>query len=232
MTMRLQKYLAHAGMCARRKAEEHILNGRVQVNGRVVTELGTRVEPLTDTVLFDGQPVRLQQEAGFVYVALNKPEGYVTSCSQKRTKIVLDLIDLPERVYPVGRLDKDSKGLILLTNDGNLHNRLSHPSFNHEKEYRVTTAQAISDAALTAMARGLVIDGSRTRPARVRRISANRFIIILKQGRNRQIRRMVQKIGNQVTILIRTRIAHIRLGDLKEGKWRFLTPGEIRRLPQ
>jgi len=183
--MRLQKYLAHAGLCSRRKAEEYILKGRVKINGAVISELGTKVDP-SDAVFFDDKPVLLHREQPKIYLALNKPEGYVTSCSQKKTKIVMDLIDMDERIYPVGRLDKDSKGLILLTNDGELHNKLSHPSFDHEKEYIVTTVDPVSDTALKQMAEGVIIDGVKTRKAVVKRISGKQFSIVLKEGRNRQ----------------------------------------------
>ncbi|NOX32707.1 MAG: rRNA pseudouridine synthase [Deltaproteobacteria bacterium] len=228
--MRLQKYLAHAGVCSRRKAEKFILNGLVKVNSLVVKELGTKVIPGKDLVFFNNQPVILKPEALKVYIALNKPEGYVTSCSQQKTKIVLDLIDIDERVYPVGRLDKNSKGLLLLTNDGDLHNKLSHPSFNHEKEYIVTTTLPISDSALRNMAQGMVIDKEKTRKAKVKRLLKNKFKIVLKQGRNRQIRKMVDKLGNKVDILERIRMADISLGNLKKGKWRYLNPKEIKGL--
>ncbi|MCK4766824.1 MAG: rRNA pseudouridine synthase [Desulfobacula sp.] len=230
--MRLQKYLAHAGICSRRKAEEHILNGRVKVNHQIVTELGTKIDPEKDKVFFNGQPVILKQKSSKIYIALNKPEGYVTSCSQQKTKIILDLIDIDERVYPVGRLDKNSKGLVLLINDGDLHNKLSHPSFNHEKEYIVTTIHPVSETALKNMAQGMVIDKVKTRKANVKRISKNKFNIILKQGRNRQIRKMVGKTGNKVDVLKRIRMANINLENLKEGKWRYLTSKEIKQLTQ
>ncbi|MFA5902503.1 MAG: pseudouridine synthase [Desulfobacula sp.] len=230
--MRLQKYLSHAGLCSRRKAEEYILNGRIKVNGKIITELGTKIDPSHDAVAFNDIPVLFKQGHTKTYLALNKPEGYVTSCSQKKTKIVMDLVDIDERVYPVGRLDKDSKGLILLTNDGDLHNKLSHPSFDHEKEYIVTTKFPVSDTALKDMANGLIIDNVKTRMAKVKRISDNQFCIVLKEGRNRQIRKMVQKTGNKVDALLRTRIANINLGKLKEGTWRYLTLEEIRKLTQ
>jgi len=230
--MRLQKYLAHAGICSRRKAEEHILNGLVKVNHQIVTELGTKIDPEKDRVLFKDNSVILKQTTPKIYIAVNKPEGFVTSCSQQKTKIILDLIDIDERVYPVGRLDKDSKGLVLLTNDGDLHNKLSHPSFNHEKEYVVTTLYPVSDEDLNAMAQGLEIDTVKTRKATVRRLSKNKFNIILKQGRNRQIRKMVGKIKNKVDRLKRIRMANITLGKLKEGEWRYLTPKEIKGLTQ
>jgi len=228
--MRLQKFLAHAGICSRRKAEEHILNSLVKINNQVVNELGTKVDPEKDKVLFKGKPVILKLESPKVYIALNKPEGVVTSCSQQKTKIILDFIDIDERVYPVGRLDKDSKGLVLLTNDGELHNKLSHPSFNHEKEYIVTTVHPINDAALQRMAQGMMMQGKKTRKAKVTRIDKNKFNIILKQGLNRQIRKMVGQTGNKVDILKRIRMANINLENLKSGKWRYLTPKEIKEL--
>ncbi len=230
--MRLQKYLAHAGLCSRRKAEEYILEGRIKINGITISELGTKIDPSIDSVSFDNEPVLLKQEHSKIYLALNKPEGYVTSCSQKKTKIVMDLIHIDERVYPVGRLDKDSRGLILVTNDGELHNKLSHPSFNHEKEYIVTTVDPVSDNAIKSMAEGLIIDTIKTRKALVKRISDKQFRIVLKEGRNRQIRKMVQKTGNKVDTLLRIRIANINLGKLKEGTWRYLTREEIRQLTQ
>jgi 23S rRNA pseudouridine2605 synthase/23S rRNA pseudouridine2604 synthase len=228
--MRLQKYLAHAGLCSRRKAEEHILKGRVRVNKQIVKQLGTKIDPEFDQVFFDNEPVILKHQSPKIYIAINKPVGVVTSCSQQNAKIVLDLIDIDERVYPVGRLDKDSKGLLLLINDGDLHNKLSHPSFNHEKEYIVTTAHPISDAALKDMEQGMVIDKVKTRKAKIRRVSNNKFSIVLKQGRNRQIRKMVGKTGNKVDILKRIRIKNINLGNLKEGQWRYLSQKEITQL--
>jgi 23S rRNA pseudouridine2605 synthase/23S rRNA pseudouridine2604 synthase len=157
---------------------------------------------------------------------LNKPEGVVSTCRQKHQKIVLDLVNISERVYPVGRLDKDSKGLLLLTNDGRLHHALSHPSFDHEKEYEVTLESGISNHALRKMARGIPLDGVMTRPCRIKRLSERRFRMILQEGRNRQIRRMVQACGNHVVTLKRLRMANIRLGHLAEGRWRYLSEHE------
>ncbi len=198
------------------------------MNSRVVTELGTKVDPEKDSVEFDGKVIALKSEP--IYIALNKPKGYVTSCSHPGEKIVLDLIDIPQRVYPIGRLDKDSTGLLILTNDGSLHHRLSHPSFDHEKEYDVTVSRPITDGSLRNIARGLPMMGSKTRPARIQRISSRRFRIILKEGRNRQIRRMVRKVGNHVTRLRRTRVSKIKLGKLAEGAWRNLTEKEKKEL--
>jgi 23S rRNA pseudouridine2605 synthase/23S rRNA pseudouridine2604 synthase len=222
--IRLQKFLSAAGICSRRRGEEFIKNGRVAVNGEIVVELGTKIDPEKDQVDFDGKPVKYEQP--LVYIVLNKPVDYVTSCSHPGEKIVLDLVDIGRRVYPVGRLDKDSTGLLLLTNDGRLHHKLSHPSFDHEKEYDVTVAKPITDGALQKMAAGLPMMESRTRPARVQRISSRRFRIVLKEGKNRQVRRMVRKVGNQVKLLKRIRVAGLNLGQLPPGKWRHLTEKE------
>lgn len=222
--MRLQKFLSEAGFCSRRHGEELILAGRVNVNGVVVKELGTKIDPEKDIVEVGGN--RIEAKNNLIYIALNKPKGYVTTCSRERDKIVLDLVDIPERVYPIGRLDKDSSGLLLLTNDGRLHNMLSHPSFDHEKEYEVVVSRPIADDALDKMASGIHLPGGRTRPAEVKRISPNQFRIVLKEGRNRQIRRMVEKIGNRVKELKRIRISNVRLGALKEGCWRYLAEKE------
>jgi len=227
-TMRLQKFLSEAGICSRRKGEEYIRQGLVRVDSRIVTELGTKVDSEKDRVEFDGKVIALKSEP--MYIVLNKPKGYVTSCSHPGEKIVLDLIDISERVYPIGRLDKDSTGLLILTNDGSLHHRLSHPSFDHEKEYDVTVSKPITDGSLRNIASGLPMMGSKTRPAKIRRISSRRFLIILKEGRNRQIRRMVRKVGSRVTRLKRIRVSKVKLGRLAEGAWRNLTEKEKKEL--
>jgi pseudouridine synthase len=222
--MRLQKFLSSAGVCSRRKGERLIEAGRVKVNGMRVSELGTKVDSDKDFVELDGQPVSINSES--IYIALNKPKGYVSSCYQKGHKTVLDLLDISERVYPVGRLDKDSTGLLLLTNDGRLHYRLTHPSFDHEKEYEVTVAKPLAEGVLRKLAQGLPMMGTKTRPARVKRTSARCFLIVLQEGKNRQIRRMLRKVGNQVIDLKRLRIANIRLGSLPPGGWRYLADKE------
>ena len=228
-SVRLQKWLAGAGVCSRRKGEALIREGRVAVNGQVISQMGVKIDPATDLVAVDGVPVAGDQEAP-VYIILNKPRGVVTSCEQEGVPVVIDLIDCKTRVYPVGRLDKDSSGLVLLTNDGRLHHRLLHPSFDHEKEYEVTLARPITDGALRRMAEGMPLMGTRTRPADVQRQSGRRFRIILKEGKNRQIRRMVRKVGNHVVGLKRIRMASLRLDQLKEGHWRHLTEQEVARL--
>jgi 23S rRNA pseudouridine2605 synthase/23S rRNA pseudouridine2604 synthase len=222
--LRLQKFLSEAGICSRRKGEAYIKSGLVSVNNSTVTELGTKIDPQKDLITFKGKRVTLKNDP--IYIALNKPKGYVTSCRQAGDQIVIDLIDIPERVYPVGRLDKDSTGLLILTNDGDLHHRLSHPSFDHEKEYDVTVSREISDSSLARIGKGMPIMGTKTRPAKIKRISSRRFRIVLKEGRNRQIRRMVGKVGNQAKSLNRIRIANIKLGNLAPGSWRYLTKKE------
>lgn len=229
--VRLQKWLAAAGVCSRRRGEALIQEGRVAVNGRVTTQLGVKIDPAVDRVAVDGVPVTAAGEAP-VYIIVHKPAGVVTSCDQEGVAVVTDLVDCDARVYPVGRLDKDSTGLVLLTNDGRLHHGLLHPSFDHEKVYEVTVARPLPEGALRRMAEGMPMMGTRTRPARVRRASSRRFQITLKEGKNRQIRRMVRKVGNHVVALKRIRLATLRLGSLKPGQWRHLTPREVERLVQ
>ncbi|MFO7965688.1 MAG: pseudouridine synthase [Desulfobacterales bacterium] len=221
--MRLQKFLSASGFCSRRRGEELIADGRVTVNGEP-RKLGDKVDPEKDRVAVDGKRISLDQQ--LTYIAMNKPRGVVTSCRQPKDKTVLDLIDVAERVYPVGRLDKESSGLLLLTNDGRLHHRLSHPSFDHEKEYEVAVEQPLMDGAIKSLEKGILLPEGKTRPAKVRRISATRFRIVLKEGKNRQIRRMMEKMGNRVIDLKRIRISDLKLGKLKPGDWRFLNEKE------
>ena len=220
--------MSAAGVCSRRKGEELIVAGKVAVNGEIVVELGTKIDPDQDQVEVDGNHVRPSHS--LVYIVLNKPKDYVTSCSHPGEKVVVDLVDISERIYPVGRLDKDSTGLLLLTNDGRIHHRLSHPSFDHEKEYDVTVARPIPDGALKKMSDGLPLMGTKTRPARITRISPRRFRMVLQEGKNRQIRRMVRKVGNEVTRLQRKRFANVKLGNLPPGKWRYLKESEKKSL--
>jgi 23S rRNA pseudouridine2605 synthase/23S rRNA pseudouridine2604 synthase len=226
--VRLQKFLSEAGACSRRRGEAHILAGEVTVNGQTVNTLGTKVDPEFDTVHLLGTPVVKADRQ--VYVMLNKPEGVVSSCRHRGEPVVTDLVDLPQRLFPVGRLDKESSGLLLLTNDGRIHHRLSHPSFDHEKEYDVTVLRPLSDGDLSAMRKGMPLSGSKTRPARVRRMGDRRFRIVLKEGKNRQIRRMVKKLDNRVTRLHRIRVVDLTLGSLKKRAWRHLTAAETRQL--
>lgn len=227
-TVRLQKYLSQAGVCSRRKGEAYIRQGRVKVNGEVISVLGTKVDPRNDHIEVDGRPVRPADQK--IYIALNKPKGYITSCRHGGRRVVVELVDIKQRVVPVGRLDKDTTGLLLLTNDGRLHHQLSHPSFDHEKEYEVTVDRPIADNALQRLADGMPLMGTRTRPAKVKRLSGRRFRIVLQEGRNRQIRRMVRKLGYEVARLKRIRLANVYLNDLPIGAWRYLSGDEEKRL--
>ena len=230
MIMRLQKFLAMAGVCSRRKGEEYIVKGRVSVNNKIIISLGTKINSEKDYITFDNKKIFFSLKQKNIYIALNKPIGYVTSCSHKGEKIVLDLVNIKERIYPAGRLDKDSNGLILLINDGDLHNKLLHPSYNHEKEYIVKTFNPVSDQDLEKMVQGIMLDNKKTRRTKVKRISKYSFNIILRQGINRQIRRMIQRLGNKVKNLKRIRIGSIKLSNLKEGQWRYLNSTEIQTL--
>jgi pseudouridine synthase len=224
--VRLQKFLSQAGVCSRRQGETYIVAGRVRVNGKVATILGTKIDPDKDRIEVDGRAVALSGQR--TYIALNKPKGYVTSCRHDGEPVVLELIDLPQRLFPIGRLDKDSIGLLLLSDDGRLHHHLSHPGFDHEKEYDVTLEQPVADEVLQQMADGIVLKGRKTRPATVKRLSGRRFCIVLQEGRNRQIRRMVGQLGHQVARLKRVRVANVRLGTLPPGGWRYLSAAELK----
>ncbi|MBS9775234.1 rRNA pseudouridine synthase [Candidatus Gracilibacteria bacterium] len=222
--MRLQKYLSQAGICSRRKAEEYIKAGQVTVNGKIA-EIGQSVDETKDTIKLLEQAI--QQQENFVYYKLNKPRGIVTTCAQHEEKNIIDIVDIQERVFPIGRLDKETTGLILLTNDGRLTNFLIHPRYEHEKEYVVEVFGRIEDEALEKMRNGLFILGSYTKKAEVKRIASGKFSIILKEGRNRQIRRMVEKVGKRVKKLKRIRIENIQLGKLDFGEYKKLSKGEL-----
>jgi pseudouridine synthase len=224
--MRLQKYMAHCGVASRRSAEGMILEGRVTVNGQVVRELGTSVSPDEDIVTVDGRPIR--QEETHVYILLNKPAGYITSVKDNFNRpTALDLVKTDRRVYPVGRLDYDSEGLILLTDDGALTHQLTHPSHEFEKRYLVETDRLLTDAELARLRAGVDIGDYITRPAHVARARGKSLIIGIHEGKNRQIRRMVEALGAKVRLLRRLSIGPLELGDLKPGAWRYLTSEEV-----
>ncbi|RKW24840.1 rRNA pseudouridine synthase [Candidatus Gracilibacteria bacterium] len=225
--IRLQKYLSQAGICSRRKAEEYILDGLVKVNG-IVAEIGQSITPGEDKIELLQKAIDKQKN--LVYYKLNKPRGIVTTCAQNQEKNIIDIINIKERVFPIGRLDKDTTGLILLTNDGRLANFLMHPKYNHEKEYIVEVFGKITDEALQKMSNGLFILGSYTKKAQVNRISSGKFSIIITEGRNRQIRRMVEKVGFKVKKLKRIRIENIKLGNLETGEYIPLTIKELNNL--
>lgn len=226
MEERIQKILSARGVCSRRKAEEYIEQGLVKVNGEVAT-LGQKADPEKDTIEVDGQV--LQDRAEMLYYLMHKPVGVETSnVDRSQSRTVRDLLpkDLQGKIYPVGRLDKDSSGLLLFTNDGVLAYRLTHPSFYHEKEYEVTVEHELYDAQLDKMAKGMIISGEKTKPAKVKRLGKKNFRIALTEGKNRQIRRMCQKIGAPVVTLERVRIVNIEDAQLKPGKIRQLSDAE------
>lgn len=229
-TVRLQKFIAECGVASRRKAEELIRAGEVKVNGRIVTELGTKVDPARDKILVAGR--LLEQKESKIYIKLNKPRGYVSSCrSERGERTVIDLVqNVPYRLYPVGRLDQDSEGLIILTNDGEMANKLMHPRYEHEKEYLVNVELRITNDELRDLGSGILIDGKKSLPAKVKREGERSFSIILREGKKRQIRKMVEAVGNKVVTLKRIRIKNVRLGGLPVGKCAYLTPSEIRGL--
>ena len=224
--MRLNKHIAESGVASRREADAWIAAGRVTVNG-AKGELGTKVMP-GDVVLVDGRPLPTRKRA--VYLALHKPRGITCTTERDVPGNIVDFVGYPERIFPIGRLDKDSEGLILLTNDGNVVNEVLRVEHGHEKEYRVTVDRPLTPSFLAMMAAGVRIGGEKTRPARVTRTGPAEFRIVLTQGLNRQIRRMCSALGWRVKRLVRERIMHIRLGDLPPGGWRELTPEETRRL--
>jgi pseudouridine synthase len=231
--VRLQKVLAAAGVASRREAERIIQSGRVEVNGRVVTALGTRIDPSADRIRVDGAPVGRAEHA--VTLLLHKPKGVLSTASDPQGRpTVLDLVrGVRARLFPVGRLDWNSEGLLLLTNDGDLAQRLTHPSNHIPKTYRVKVKGIVGREALERVRHGLFLDGRRTMPAPVRRISsqANTWLeVVLYEGRKNQIRRVFERLGHPVLKLRRTAIGPLQDRDLKPGEWRELSPAEIRAL--
>ena len=230
--IRIQKILSDAGYCSRRKAEALIEQGRVQRNGRPV-KLGDKASP-RDLITVDGQRINVPKKKNLRYIMLHKPRGYVTTVSDELDRrCVMDLLgDVPERVYPIGRLDRNSEGLLLLTNDGNFANGIMHPSRHVTKTYRVTVRPAVTEEQLVTLADGVVLDGKKTLPAVVVVMTNEPGRVVLqmtiKEGRNRQIRRMCEAVGLEVARLRRTSIGPLKLGMLKPGTWRDLTPEELR----
>ncbi|NJB85327.1 23S rRNA pseudouridine2604 synthase [Lewinella marina] len=220
----LNKYVAETGICSRREADRWIEAGRLAINGTIAVK-GNRVEE-GDRVTLDGQPIGRRPPP--VYLAFHKPAGVTSTTDPKDPDNLIDFINYPERIFPVGRLDKASTGLLLLTNDGDIVNEVLRVENNHEKEYIVTVDQPVTDRFVRKMAGGLPILGTRTNPCEVERIGPRAFRIVLTQGLNRQIRRMCELLGYRVLTLKRIRIMHIELGDLPVGQYRemgsFLDP--------
>lgn len=232
--IRLQKLIAESGMCSRRKAEEYIKEGKVKVNGRVAS-IGDGAT-YDDVIMVDGQRVYLSKKRNKYYIMLNKPRGYVTTMSDELDrKCVTELLEgIDERVYPIGRLDKNSEGLLLFTNDGRFANNIMHPSKHISKTYRVTVRPAITEEQLVQLTDGVVIDGRKTLPANVNVITEEEgrvvLNIVIREGRNRQIRKMCEAVGLEVARLRRTAIGPVKLGMLKPGTYRELTAEELKAL--
>ena len=232
--MRLQKYLASCGVASRRNAEQIILEGRVSVNGEIIRILGTQVDEISDIVQVDGVTVKPESEKH--YLAYNKPVGEVTTVSdpEGRATVMDRFCDYPVRLFPVGRLDYDSEGLLLLTNDGELMNQLLHPSFEIRKSYLIRVSGYVSEDEIRVLRKGVIIDGRLTAPAEVRSIRHDTFstdlLVTIHEGRNRQVRKMIDAVGHKVLLLKRVRFGPILLGDLPSGMWRKLTEDEIKKL--
>lgn len=235
-SIKLQKYFTDCGIMSRRAAEEAIRKGRVTINGLVACE-GQRMIPGVDSVALDGKEV-LPAASGKTYVLLNKPRGFVTTLSdEKGRRTVAELVsDISARIYPIGRLDMDSDGLLLLTDDGELANKLTHPKHNIPKIYRVTIAGRVGRTTVDALSAPMMIDGYKIRPVKTRLIQGSFTSSVLEmtlyEGRNRQIRKMCQTQQLKITRLCRVAIGIIRLGSLELGKWRYLTPEEIKYLKE
>jgi|JI10StandDraft_1071094.scaffolds.fasta_scaffold84469_2 23S rRNA pseudouridine2604 synthase len=231
--MRLNKFISETGRCSRREADDLISAGRVTRNG-AVADVGTQVED-GDQIRIDGELITASDRPRAVYIALNKPVGIICTTERSVEGNIIDHVDHPERIFPIGRLDKESEGLILLTNDGDIVNEVLRVENDHDKEYVVAVDRPITDEALAELARGVRIDpGSHptgttvmTRRCEVGRVAAKVFRIVLTQGLNRQIRKMCEALGYEVVALQRTRIMHIELGHLKPGRWRNLTEAEV-----
>lgn len=229
-TVRLQKYLSECGIASRRKAEEMIEAGFVKVNGRIAC-VGDKIDPKHDNISVKGR--KIVKKKNNTYVALYKPRGYVSTMSDENgRKCVAQLVtDVGTRVYPVGRLDRDSEGLLLMTDDGALANALAHPSGHIAKTYRVTIRPGITEAQIAELSSGIMLDGRMTLPAQIRVVTKeeNRTVleIVLQEGRNRQIRRMLESIGIETARLKRLAVGSVRIGMLEPGKWRYLTADEI-----
>jgi 23S rRNA pseudouridine2605 synthase len=228
--IRLQKFLATCGVASRRKCEELIAEGHISINGAVVTEMGVRVQP-GDTVAVDGKPVAVEEKK--VYIAFYKPPYVVTTASDPEgRKTALDFFqDFEYRVYPVGRLDYETEGLLLMTNDGEWANRITHPSFNLDKEYLVKVNGIVEDAQIRTMENGVMLEGKRTWPARIVDVRRGGMItqlnVVIHEGRNRQVRRMLEAVGKEVVFLKRVRVGSVLVGDLKPGQWRNLSEEEV-----
>ena len=235
MEERLQKYLAQCGVASRRKCEELILQGRVQVNGVTVTELGTKINPEKDKIKFDGKDIRQAQK--LVYILLNKPIGYVTTADDQFGRdTVLDLVKVKERIVPVGGLDMYTSGALILTNDGDFVYQVTHPKHEIEKTYTVTIKGIVQNSEVEQLRNGIKIDDYITKPARVKILKTDtekdisRLEITIHEGKNRQVRKMCEAVGRKVLALHRSKIGGIGVKDIELGKWRYLTANEVQQI--
>lgn len=225
--MRINKYIAESGYCSRRKADRLIEEGWVKINGKVA-ELGDSATD-DDKVTIDGEPITTEGKQD-IYIVLNKPVGAISTADENADNTIFDYVDVDERLFYVGRLDVQSSGLILLTNNGDVANKISAPKFEHEKEYVVTVNKKITRAFTDGMKNGVKLEEGTTKPARLKKMTDVRFKLVITEGKNRQIRRMVKKLGYEVKTLKRIRVMNIRLRDLGEGNWRHLSKNERREL--
>ena len=237
--VRLQKFLANQGVCSRRKAEEYITNGAVKVNGKVVTELGTKINPETDEIIFNGKKIEKQSNAPKVYILLNKPIGYVTTTKDQFDRdTVLDLVKVKEKILPVGRLDMYTSGAIILTNDGDFIYRVTHPKYEIEKTYNATVKGIVTNEDILKLENGVKIEDYISGKAKVRILKIDkerdisRIEITIHEGKNREVRKMCNAIGKKVLALHRSKIENIGVKDLKLGEWRYLTQKEVDALIQ
>lgn len=231
--MRLNKFLSTAGVAARRKADDIIAAGRVSVNGKIVTSLGAQVNEKNDEVAVDGK--RISLPLSFVYIKLHKPKGYAcTNSDEKGRKTIFDLVPSSQRLFSIGRLDYDTEGLIILTNDGDFANKVSHPSGEIEKEYIVKIEGDIKQSELAVLRNGVVIDGQRLPKAKVKvagiQANATRLSVVIHEGLNHQVRKMFEAIGKNITLLKRVRIGGVKLGGLKRGEYKPLKSYELDQL--
>lgn len=233
--MRLQKYLAECGIASRRKCEEYIEQGKVQVNGKVVTELGTKINPKKDKIKFENKEIKKEEK--LVYILLNKPIGYVTTVDDQFNRdTVLDLVKVKERIVPVGRLDMYTSGALILSNDGDFVYKVTHPKHEVEKTYTVTLKGIIQENEVKQLRNGVEIEDYITKPAKVKILKTDtekdvsRLEITIHEGKNRQVRKMCEAIGRKVLALHRSKIGPIGVKDLKIGNWRYLTVNEVKKI--
>jgi 23S rRNA pseudouridine2604 synthase len=228
MSTRINKYLAELGIASRRGADDLIKKGRVLINGKKA-QPGDQVSD-TDEVKVGKKIVSARQTQKLVYLLYNKPVGVITTTDKRKKDNIIEKVGYGERVFPVGRLDVESSGLIILTNDGELANRLTHPSFEHEKEYVVTIEEPVKQTKIQSMAKGVLLDNKMTAPAKVKKIGKHQFSISLTEGRNRQIRRMCEMYEYTVTGLQRVRILNLHIKGIREGTWRKIRKDELKSL--